>query len=244
MKLHILSDLHLEFGHFDLPDVERDILIIAGDIHYSRAVEKYLKKYSEKSVILFVAGNHEYYNNDICKKASFLRSIRAHNIYFLDNGYFQYDGITFVGCTLWSDMNRKDPTVFDYIYSKMNDYHIISRNEISLQPEDTVRLHDFSVGYLNHCLSKFDPQKTVIITHHAPSFESTNCWKADDPIKYAYASDLHWLIEKYNPLLWIHGHIHCNYDYYIGKTRILFNPRGYYPDSLNDSFKPDFIVNI
>ena len=33
MKLHILSDLHVEFGDFVIPDVGADLIILAGDSH-------------------------------------------------------------------------------------------------------------------------------------------------------------------------------------------------------------------
>lgn len=32
MKLHILSDLHLEFSTFEPPPTDADIIILAGDI--------------------------------------------------------------------------------------------------------------------------------------------------------------------------------------------------------------------
>ncbi len=33
MKLLILSDLHLEFGPFDPPPTDADVIILAGDTH-------------------------------------------------------------------------------------------------------------------------------------------------------------------------------------------------------------------
>jgi len=32
MKLHILSDIHLEFAPFDLPDTDADVVVLSGDI--------------------------------------------------------------------------------------------------------------------------------------------------------------------------------------------------------------------
>ena len=32
MKLLILSDLHIEFGQFRVPDVDFDVVILAGDV--------------------------------------------------------------------------------------------------------------------------------------------------------------------------------------------------------------------
>ncbi len=244
MKLHILSDLHLEFGPFNVPNIERDVLILAGDTHVSRSLEKFLKKAAEKTPVIFIAGNHEFYHNEICHKSKFFRSIRKPNIYFLDNGFVQINGITFVGCTLWTNMNNENPETMEYIDSKMNDFHLIQLQENRFTPENALLLHNFSVGYIKHCLTKFDPRKTVIITHHAPSFKSTNCMDPTDPIKHAYASSLDTFIAESQPLLWIHGHVHCSYDYVIGNTRIVCNARGYTPNALNPDFNPSFIIDL
>ncbi len=40
----------------------------------------------------------------------------------------------------------------------------------------------------------------------------------------AFVSDLTPLIEKAD--LWIHGHVHDSFDYEIGDTRVIANPRG------------------
>ena len=31
MRIHVLSDLHLEFGPFSMPKVEADVVVLAGD---------------------------------------------------------------------------------------------------------------------------------------------------------------------------------------------------------------------
>ena len=47
-----------------------------------------------------------------------------------------------------------------------------------------------------------------------------------------------------NMKLWIHGHVHNNFDYMIGDTRVICNPRGYEMYQENFEFKPDFEVDI
>jgi Icc-related predicted phosphoesterase len=42
-----------------------------------------------------------------------------------------------------------------------------------------------------------------------------------------FITDLTRLIMQYSPELWIHGHVHDSFDYRIGATRIVANPRGY-----------------
>jgi hypothetical protein len=33
LKIHILSDLHVEFGNFVPPEVDADVVVLAGDVH-------------------------------------------------------------------------------------------------------------------------------------------------------------------------------------------------------------------
>ena len=32
MKIHLISDIHLEFGKLTLPEVDADVTVLAGDI--------------------------------------------------------------------------------------------------------------------------------------------------------------------------------------------------------------------
>jgi predicted phosphodiesterase len=43
--------------------------------------------------------------------------------------------------------------------------------------------------------------------------------------------------------LWIHGHTHWAFDYKIGETRVLANPRGY-PHETTHGFNPKLIVEV
>lgn len=67
--------------------------------------------------------------------------------------------------------------------------------------------------------------------------------RRSESISCAYASHLDAFIEEYEPLLWIHGHIHHSQDYVIGKTRVLSNPRAYV-DEPNVLFEPQLVVDL
>ena len=63
MKIQILSDIHLEFSHYQIETVEdTDIIIIAGDFTTARKLGE-LKAFSQsvRKQVFFVAGNHDYY---------------------------------------------------------------------------------------------------------------------------------------------------------------------------------------
>jgi hypothetical protein len=90
---------------------------------------------------------------------------------------------------------------------------------------------------------KFD-QKFVVVGHHAPSKLSTHPRYADEVIMNGgYSSSLdEFMMDHPQIKLWTHGHCHNKFDYMIGSTRIVCNPRGYdgYED-LAERFKLQYV---
>ena len=91
-------------------------------------------------------------------------------------------------------------------------------------------------------LAKKTPN-TIIVTHHAPSFQSVHeKYKHDSLLNGGYASNHEELIlDNEHISHWIHGHTHCSFDYMIGKTRILCNPHGYPGENTRD-FNKDLVI--
>jgi Icc-related predicted phosphoesterase len=71
--------------------------------------------------------------------------------------------------------------------------------------------------------------KYVVIGHHAPSKLSTKPkYQKDVMVNGAYSSDLsEFILDHPQIKVWTHGHTHDVFDYMIGGTRIICNPRGY-----------------
>ena len=90
---------------------------------------------------------------------------------------------------------------------------------------------------------KFD-QKFVVVGHHAPSRSSTHPRYKDEVIMNGgYSSSLEeFIIDHPQIKLWTHGHTHEEFDYMIGTTRVICNPRGYdnYEDRA-DRFELKFV---
>ena len=111
-------------------------------------------------------------------------------------------------------------------------------------PEDAVEDHKKMLGYLKVMLEGKHDQKFVVVGHHAPTKLSTHPRYADELIMNGgYSSDLSEFILDYPQIkLWTHGHTHEEFDYLIGTTRIVCNPRGYinYEDRA-DNFKLKFV---
>jgi hypothetical protein len=83
-------------------------------------------------------------------------------------------------------------------------------------------------------------KKYVVVGHHSPSRASTHEMYASDTIMNGgFSSDLDEFIMDHPQIkLWTHGHTHHEFDYVIGETRIVCNPRGYHGhEQQADDFK-------
>ena len=251
MKLQILSDLHIEFEPFDIPQVDTDVVILAGDIHTGkRGIDWILEAIPDKPVI-YVLGNHEYYGRAFPKHIHALKTLtKATHIHVLEQDAVTIDGVLFLGCTLWTNFSLfgNDPRIAGYQATQvMNDYRKIRVNPQyrKLRSLDTFIIHNRSIAWLQEELeaANLNGNKTIVITHHAPSDRSIPPKYREDILSTAYASHLDDVVAASGAELWIHGHIHTSQNYTIGKTQVVCNPRGY-PDEPNPEFRPDFVVEV
>ena len=221
---------------------------------FNRFFEEECAKYRE---VFMVMGNHEHYGFQYQKTYNHIKEQLPTNVHLLENECRELDGVLFIGATLWTDMNRGDELTLFHMKSMMNDYRQITMfNEAKnayhrLQPERTMADHYRSRNYIktileeNRATGKNLP--VVVMTHHAPSKVSIKPRYINDTIMNgAYSSDLSELILD-NPEIkvWTHGHTHDNFDYMIGETRIICNPRGYkgYEQQAED-FDPTYGFDI
>ena len=240
MKFFVCSDLHTEFltpaEQLDLfdsfPEVEG--IIIAGDLSTKKYLKNNLsylcKKYKE---VIFVVGNHEFYNSSFPEIDDLLEEIEENlieNLSFLDNSVYTYNDIKFLGGTLWF---KDEP--LNILYEKqMNDFSYIKnlRHEVYDKNRKTVEI-----------LENLIDRDSIIITHHLPSFRSVNDKYKGYQSNRFFVCDMEKLILKKQPKLWIHGHTHDSCDYMIGSTRILCNPLSY-PQERNKKFDNNLIIEI
>ena len=243
MKVRVLSDLHLEFGD-DYDPGTGDILVLAGDIclatdvdnpAYMDFFDKCVKGYEK---VLYVMGNHEHYEGDFDRTYFNLKSKLPREIMLMNNTSACFDGVHFVGATLWTNMNNLDRGTIETARNRMNDYHCIE----NLTPEKTIDQHLFTRQWFESCIPMLRGP-VFMITHHAPSAKSVK-GRYSDAIGM-YSSNMEKFI-KDNPniLYWAHGHVHHTSDYNVGQCRVISNPRGYPGYEVNPLFDPKYEVEV
>lgn len=203
--------------------------------------------------VVYVAGNHEFYNGKFFAGLDYLREecARYPNIYFLECDTKVIDDVTFVGATLWTDMNKGDPLTMHAIEGMMNDFRIIrndKRNYASMSARDVVDRHARTLGYFRSVLAEQHDKKFVVVGHHSPSFQSAHpMYKNEYLMNGGYHSDLsEFILDHPQIKLWTHGHTHHCFDYTIGETRVVCNPRGYVSDGYSEDsgWNPDIVIEI
>lgn len=238
MKIQFLSDLHCEMymdGGIRMLDeipVVGDVLVVAGDMasykEIAPAVDWLCSKFPQ---VIFVPGNHEYYfsdRNDVDNIRIKLES-RFRNFHWLNGNVAEIGGQRFVGATGWF---RDTPN--NWIYENLlNDFRLISGFK-----KWVYKVHEEHRQFLLNTVRPGD----VVITHHAPTPLSTPERFKNSQLNRFYVADFQDVIEKCQPKLWIHGHMHSPCDYEVIGCRVVCNPHGY-PGEPN-SFVPDRTVSI
>jgi predicted phosphodiesterase len=244
MKISIVSDVHLEFGEIRLKNTDSsDVLIIAGDtfvasyisdIERNRDIIRFFKEINEQwDNIILLFGNHEYYHGRL--EADYIENLlRSHvdmtNVHIFNPGSIKLGDVLFVGATLWTDFNNANYYAMQTAENSLNDYRLIYRGKRHITANTTLNLHRIEMNYITKVVTENAHEKIVVVTHHAPTFNSISRdhIRNNLDLTYAYASDLSSFIMS-NPAIryWIHGHTHFNVDYEVGSTRVIANQRGY-----------------
>jgi predicted phosphodiesterase len=246
----IAEDLH-NHAHFDYDPYTPGALAELGRRQASAVrFRDFLKRCSfQFPHVVYVAGNHEFYHGRWRASLQHLRDecARFDNVYFLEQDVKEINGVTFVGGTLWTDCNRGDPLTLHALGDMMNDFRIIRNDELGytrLRPSHTADRHRQTVQYFRTVLADLKDAKVVMVTHHAPSYQSiAECYRNDSLMNGGYYSNLdEFILDHPQIVLATHGHTHVPFDYMIGDTRIVCNPRGYAGhDAHADSFELKFL---
>ena len=201
--------------------------------------------------VVYIMGNHEHYHGDYATSIHTLKAaLKSYeNIHVLDKEIWDHDDYRFMGGTLWTDMNGEDETTMNHVQNRMNDFQICRNSNrvvnyrsfeedkakfhtrpATLSPQDALEDHKAMMRFLEDSYTDTPPWMNVIVCgHHAPSKLSEHPkYKHDKLMNGAYNSKLdQFILDRPGIKLWTHGHTHEDFDYMIGSTRVVCNPRGY-----------------
>jgi UDP-2,3-diacylglucosamine pyrophosphatase LpxH len=249
VRLHILSDLHLESAPFTPPALDADVVVLAGDLHPGIQGLDWAAGHWPDRPVVFVPGNHECYGHSypaLVRELELRASALGPHLHVLSDRALVIDGVRILGATLWTDFALLgDPErSMAAARSQMSDFTLIrvGTGDGTARPADMVRWHQQSLRWLRTTLQTPHDGPTVVVTHHAPSQRSLNPLYAD-PVAAAYASHLDALLSESGVPLWIHGHTHHCVDYRLGSTRVVANQRGY-PDEPVGGFDPGLVLDL
>lgn len=255
MKIQIKSDLHKETrphnfrlyrpNHKPIMSPEADVLVLAGDItNYIQRFSLHYELMQLDKPVIYVPGNHEYYMcylaNDVVSELKAL--YEGTHVHVLDRDMLELDGVMFIGATLWSDLSNP----IDALNAKtfLNDFRMpgLTTDWYTKQHKQSVEYLQDTLNILKHC------PKRIVITHHSPSYQSCHERFKGSSMNCCFHTELGHMMQKNEaPQLWIHGHTHDPFDYQLGNTRVICNPKGYPNENHGgDSlvFNEDLIIEI
>lgn len=243
MRIQPLSDLHLEFDDDggeafarSVP-VAGDLLVLAGDIvpltRPDRVREVFGWFCDRFPHVVYVPGNHEYYGTSPAAAAELLATCARElpNLHLMDGVTEVIEGTRFVGATLWFPRTG-DEEVFRPFLS---DFALIEGFVPWVH-----ETHSAQLAFLERTVRSGD----VVVTHFVPHPRSIAPQYAGDPLnRFFVAEDTARLVERSQARLWIHGHTHVAFDYQLGSTRVVCNPRGY-PGEPGTSMDPGLVIEV
>jgi predicted phosphodiesterase len=227
MKIHVLSDLHVEFEPYVPIETDADIVVLAGDIHTKNRGAVWASE-AFNCPVIHILGNHEFYTGHLDRTLQKMKLLAAPHVKILENEIFVFGDVRFLCAVGWTDFTSTgDVTAASSIAREwMNDFKVIrcGTEYRRIRPDDLTTRNHATRAWLAQELGKPFKGKTVVITHHAPVPEVIGD-KHDGHLNAAYANTWHGLVGEAD--LWIFGHTHRAVDVTLGRCRVVSNPKGY-----------------
>jgi hypothetical protein len=257
MRLQLLSDLHLETESY-VPEAAdgAELLVLAGDIDSRWNA---LERFADWPVpVVFVAGNHEFDGRDLVAASASLRArceqlgmtmLERERLVVVDE---RGQRIRIVGTIRWSDFDlfgalgrAKAMRAGAYFMDLMQASRDGLPFDVDAMRDEALACRAWLAAELQR--SDEDWDRTVVITHFAPSLRSADprygarsgtasfCNADDDLLPFAQ--------------LWLHGHLHCVHDYRVahaggGSTRVVCNARGHERRGEAEAHQPRLVLEV
>ncbi len=252
MVIQYASDLHLEFTEnkeflkkYPIQPIG-DILLLAGDIVPFKVMAQHADFFTYVSrnfkTTYWIPGNHEYYYSDVTNKSgTFIEKIKK-NVFLVNNKSVIHNDVKFIFSILWSKIRPENEW---HIERGMSDFKVIKNGQFRFSAPKFNELHEGCIDFIKQELHHNYTPKTVVVTHHVPTFLNYPEKYKGDTLNEAFAVELFDLIEDSGADYWIYGHTHHNtVDFDIGHTKMLTNQLGYVKYNEHTSFVNDITIDF
>ena len=251
MRVQYCSDLHLEFREnkqylTDNPlKPKAEVLVLAGDIVPFPVMNKHAEFFDfiadHFEITYWVPGNHEYYHSDLGNRSETLQEKIRSNVHLVNNVAIEHKSVRFVFSTLWSAISPANQWP---IQQGVADFQVIKLRGKPFTVFDYNQQHQACLRFLKEELNK-RVEKTIVVTHHVPTFLYYPEKYKGDILNEAFASEQFGLIEMCGANYWIYGHHHQRIpDFLIGNTTLTSNQLGYVKHLENKGFNHEAVINI
>jgi Icc-related predicted phosphoesterase len=191
MKIALASDIHLEFADLILKNEENaDVLILSGDICTAKVfkhkpkervmVKDFFKRCAfQFPHVVYIMGNHEHYDFDIAKTYDRLKAELDDlpNIHLLEKETWDHNGVTFIGGTLWTDMNKNDSLTLWHCGQRMNDFQLIANSNRKTHHKNVVYAKNSENG------SPLRDANGELVIERVDHYEKSSRWSAEDSVE-------------------------------------------------------------
>ena len=118
-------------------------------------------------------------------------------------------------------------------------------DKAKFMPDNALKLHNQSVGWLKARLDDEFQGETVVITHHCPSMHQgvQHPRFPVNQITGAFHSNLDYLISREKMAAWFFGHTHFSCEVLINGVLVASNQKGY-PNESTGNFSVDRVFEV
>lgn len=265
MKIFPISDSHLEvyqdnhwsrylYNNEDKYRGAANLVVCAGDMNTGGRGPVFLREIFGYREIIYVAGNHEYYNSSILEQDTLLaEECKKYGIHYLQRQTLEIDGVIFAGCTLWTDFDlfgvEKRAWSGHETAAVLADYDCIytdDRKKENITWQQVREINQKDLAWLKSTFDEYRDNKLVVVTHHAPSRRMIQREFLHDKASAGFASNLDGLVAESGCKYWICGHTHVarQAQFKGGQGPLLVqNAMGYRFEPV-DGFDPELILEI
>lgn len=246
MRLHILSDIHIEArlppkrlkgqqaqrATYTPSVTDADVVVLAGDIHKGVRSVEWAAQAFPNSKCLLVPGNHEFWGGNVHRTLAKMKAAASGtNVQVLQRDVVVIDGVRFLGTTGWTDFHGTGnmPMAMLDAEAIMRDYKRIRHRDAYMRwrPQDAQAQAALNKHWLREQLATPFDGKTVIVTHHPMCMKSVVPDDKNPHLDASYGNRWEELLGAEVAALAIHGHVHNHCDYDVYGTRVLANPVGH-----------------